>query len=179
MRWIPGAWRSLLLGDFHLLLWRLSFLKLCRKREKHCWGPWRLRRLRARRWCSQGFYLQTPESWEERRIWILPRQVASVAMIWVYGLCWRPLDLARRTFHEMEVSRTADEGGMKMNIKEDGKTTRNFILMQTVTVALDSKIYIFVLEYRASLVAQLAKNLPAMQETLVRFVGQEDPREKG
>ena len=79
----------------------------------------------------------------------------------------------------MEVSRTADEGGMKMNIKEDGKTTRNFILMQTVTVALDSKIYIFVLEYRASLVAQLAKNLPAMQETLVRFVGQEDPREKG
>ena len=67
----------------------------------------------------------------------------------------------------MEVSRTADEGGMKMNIKEDGKTTRNFILTQTVIVALDSKIYIFVLEYRASLVAQLVKNLPAMRETLV------------
>ena len=79
----------------------------------------------------------------------------------------------------MEVSRTADEGGMKMNIKEDGKTTRNFILPQTVTVALDSKIYIFVLEYRASLVAQLVKNLPAMRETLVQFLGQEDPLEKG
>ena len=65
------------------------------------------------------------------------------------------------------MSRTADEGGMKMNIKEDGKTTRNFILTQTVIVALDSKIYIFVLEYRASLVAQLVKNLPAMRETLV------------
>ena len=32
---------------------------------------------------------------------------------------------------------------------------------------------------RASLVAQLVKNLPAMQETLVLFLGQEDPLEKG
>ena len=32
---------------------------------------------------------------------------------------------------------------------------------------------------RASLVAQLVKNPPAMQETLVRFLGQEDPLEKG
>ena len=31
----------------------------------------------------------------------------------------------------------------------------------------------------ASLVAQLVKNLPAMQETLVRFLGQEDPLKKG
>ena len=31
----------------------------------------------------------------------------------------------------------------------------------------------------ASLVAQLVKNLPAMQETLVRFLGQEDPLEEG
>ena len=31
----------------------------------------------------------------------------------------------------------------------------------------------------ASLVAQLVKNLPAIQETPVRFLGQEDPREKG
>ena len=31
----------------------------------------------------------------------------------------------------------------------------------------------------AFLVAQLVKNLPAMQETLVRFLGQEDPPEKG
>ena len=30
----------------------------------------------------------------------------------------------------------------------------------------------------ASLVAQMVKNLPAMQETLVRFLGQEDPLEK-
>ena len=30
-----------------------------------------------------------------------------------------------------------------------------------------------------SLVAQLVKNLPTMQETLVRFLGWEDPLEKG
>ena len=31
----------------------------------------------------------------------------------------------------------------------------------------------------ASLMAQMAKNLPAMQETWVQFLGQEDPLEKG
>ena len=31
----------------------------------------------------------------------------------------------------------------------------------------------------ASLVTQLVKNLPAMQETLVQFLGREDPPEKG
>ena len=35
------------------------------------------------------------------------------------------------------------------------------------------------LQYWASLVAQLVKNLPAMQETLVLFLGQEVPLEKG
>ena len=33
--------------------------------------------------------------------------------------------------------------------------------------------------YTSSLVAQLVKNLPAMQETLVQFLGQKDPLEKG
>ena len=33
-------------------------------------------------------------------------------------------------------------------------------------------------DYRASLIAQLVKNPPATQETLVRFLGQEDPLEK-
>ena len=31
----------------------------------------------------------------------------------------------------------------------------------------------------ASLIAQLVKNPPAMQETPVRFLGQDDPLEKG
>ena len=34
-------------------------------------------------------------------------------------------------------------------------------------------------EVRASLITQLVKNLPAMQETLVKFQGWEDPLEKG
>ena len=32
---------------------------------------------------------------------------------------------------------------------------------------------------KASLIAQLVENLPAMQETLVQFLGQEDTLEKG
>ena len=34
------------------------------------------------------------------------------------------------------------------------------------------------MKLRTSLIAQLVKNLPAMQETLVQFLGQEDPLEK-
>ena len=33
--------------------------------------------------------------------------------------------------------------------------------------------------FRISLVAQLVKNSPAMRETLVQFLGREDPLEKG
>ena len=33
--------------------------------------------------------------------------------------------------------------------------------------------------YKASLIAQLVKNPPVMQKTQVRFLGQEDPLEKG
>ena len=36
-----------------------------------------------------------------------------------------------------------------------------------------------VLFFRASLIAQLVKNLPGMQETPIQFLGQEDPLEKG
>ena len=39
-----------------------------------------------------------------------------------------------------------------------------------------SPLFLFV---GASLVAQMVKNLPAMQETWVRFLGWEDPLEKG
>ena len=41
-------------------------------------------------------------------------------------------------------------------------------------------IYIYIFGYAmASLIAQLVKNLPALPETLVQFLGQEDPLEKG
>ena len=43
------------------------------------------------------------------------------------------------------------------------------------------KIYLISLNHIlwASLIAQLIKNSPAMQETPVQFLGQEDPLEKG
>ena len=45
-----------------------------------------------------------------------------------------------------------------------------------------SQLFLFNIRYTillASLVAQMVKNLPAMQETQVQFLGQEDPLEKG
>ena len=43
----------------------------------------------------------------------------------------------------------------------------------------DKKYIDFYTLYGASLIAQLVKNLPAMQETPDRFLGWEDPLEKG
>ena len=40
-------------------------------------------------------------------------------------------------------------------------------------------VYTHIYTHRASLVAQLVKNPPAMEETPVQFLGQEDPLEKG
>ena len=52
-------------------------------------------------------------------------------------------------------------------------STSQWILLETF-----SQIFPLVI-YRASLVAQLVKNLPAMQETLVRLLNGEDLLEKG
>ena len=38
--------------------------------------------------------------------------------------------------------------------------------------------YLILLSFLASLIAQLVKNHPAMQKSLVRFLGREDPLEK-
>jgi len=40
-------------------------------------------------------------------------------------------------------------------------------------------VYIYPLPLGASLVAQMAKNLPAMRESWVQSLGQEDPLEEG
>ena len=44
-------------------------------------------------------------------------------------------------------------------------------------MVLATNLYLFSTFLR--LIAQLVKNLPAMQKTPVRFLGQEDPLEKG
>ena len=73
------------------------------------------------------------------------------------------------------------------------KNNENHLLVSVGEIILDQKVsklqtnlkYNFIymkfqnLELRASLVAQLVKNRPAMQETWVRFLGWEDPLEKG
>ena len=43
----------------------------------------------------------------------------------------------------------------------------------------DSIYFLINKETKASLIAQLVKNLPEVQETLVRLLGQEDTLEKG
>ena len=48
-----------------------------------------------------------------------------------------------------------------------------------VNALLIVKNYYLYVCFGASLVAQLVKNLPAMQETWVRNLGQEDPLENG
>ena len=40
-------------------------------------------------------------------------------------------------------------------------------------------VYIYIYIYMASLVTQKIKNLPAVQETQIQSLGQEDPLEKG
>ena len=55
----------------------------------------------------------------------------------------------------------------KKKKKRKDKTSNGVILHMSVTIL------------RASLGAQMVKNLPAMQDTLVQFVHQKDPLEKG
>ena len=52
-------------------------------------------------------------------------------------------------------------------------------LMKSLFKAFAHFYLLLLYSHRASLVAQLVKNPPAMQETLVLFLGQEDPLENG
>ena len=62
-----------------------------------------------------------------------------------------------------------------MYIKEKKTNFHKILLIKTKNII--SIIYKYPI-IRASLVAQLVRNLPAMQETLVQFLGWEDPLEK-
>ena len=50
---------------------------------------------------------------------------------------------------------------------------------QGPAAATEIELTVVMLITWASLVAQLVKNPPAMQETLIQFLSQEDPLEKG
>ena len=53
------------------------------------------------------------------------------------------------------------------------------MLYQFLQLQVESPIVSTSHDYGASLVAQMVKNFPAVQETQVRSLGQEDPLEKG
>ena len=59
------------------------------------------------------------------------------------------------------------------------KNVKSIYKENLYTYHWDSTIKILLYLLWASLVAQLVKNLPAMQETLVQFLGGEDPLEEG
>ena len=61
--------------------------------------------------------------------------------------------------------------------KKKIKTYLNVHTYHMFYAILCNKLFQF--PFTKSLVAQLVKNLPAMQETPVRFLGHEDPLEKG
>ena len=73
--------------------------------------------------------------------------------------------------------------------EEEDKEKRHKKILEVIIVKKFPKTFFFI-KYEiisssifskigASLKDQLVKNLPAMQETLVQFLGQEDPLEKG
>ena len=65
---------------------------------------------------------------------------------------------------------------MVKNLPASGGTAGNVVKFDGLEVKVRLVIIVICL---ASLIAQLVKNPPAMQETLVQFLGLEDPLEKG
>ena len=53
------------------------------------------------------------------------------------------------------------------------------LFAKPITFVLHMYIQTYICIYGASVVTQLVKNLPAMQETMVGFLGHEDPLAKG
>ena len=91
---------------------------------------------------------------------------------WVQSLGWEdPLEEGMATHCSIlawRISWTEEPGGLQsmglQRVSHD-RATKHSTLLEYI--------------YWDSLVAQLVKNLPAMQETLVQFLGQEDSLDKG
>ena len=67
---------------------------------------------------------------------------------------------------------------MKFPVRKEPKQYFHVLCSTCLSLFL-SDYEVHALEKWASLIAQLVKNWPAMQETLVQFLGWEDPLEKG
>ena len=53
------------------------------------------------------------------------------------------------------------------------------LTIRTIASKMMSLLFNMLSRFVIDLIGQLVKNLPAMRETLVQFLGQEDPLEKG
>ena len=71
--------------------------------------------------------------------------------------------------------------GWEYGEREEGRIAKREFsqVMDMFSILTVVMVLRYMLYQRASLIAQLVKNLPAMQETWVRFLGQEDSLEKG
>ena len=82
----------------------------------------------------------------------------------------------------LEFSRTYYSSCWRLLMSTYGFTTRYCVPLLCLFKNFHNKSFIHIYVYnmsRASLVAQMVKNLPAMWETQLRSLGQEDPLEKG
>ena len=86
----------------------------------------------------------------------------------MHGTFWGSKELMCITWYFMEHGECQS---MFKKILTQGNIIACFLVIK--------KIIIIYSTFGASLIAQLVKNPPAMQETLVRFLGWEDPLEKG
>ena len=68
---------------------------------------------------------------------------------------------------------------MKVNLKMEIQWFNEIASEYYLFILHRSHVYLYMYVCLASLIAQLVKNPPAMQETLVRFLGRKDPLEKG
>ena len=103
---------------------------------------------------------------------------------WVLSLCWEdPLENGTATHSSLLAWRipwTEDCGRLQsmgsQRVRHGWATFTPALQSDSLPSEPPRKSYIISYVY---LVAQVAKNLPAMQETQVRSLGQEDPLEKG
>ena len=94
---------------------------------------------------------------------------------WVRKMPWRSKKLPTPVFLPGEFHGQRSLAGYSSRGLKESDTTEQLTFIY-IFFSLFLSIYKIV---RTSLIAQLVKNLSAMQETLFRFQGQEDPLEKG
>ena len=95
---------------------------------------------------------------------------------------WSPGPLGWKVSRQQEAQMFEDWKEMQRGTWRRGNRTREELVRQAGDGAWQPcklKTWCVLFQERASLIAQLVKNMPAMQEMPVQFLGQEEPLEKG